>query len=59
MIFSEQTEVIYNGMSGVIDFICDQYVVVKFNPSPNCNPPRLIVYRENYKQLEIKKASGK
>lgn len=59
MIFSEQTEVIYNGMYGVVDFICDQYVVLKLNPKPNCNPPRLIVYRENYKQIQITKASDK
>ena len=59
MIFSEQTEVTYNGMYGVIDFICDHYVVVKLTPKANTNPARLIVYRENYKQIQILKASTK
>lgn len=59
MIFSENTEVIYQGMYGVIDFVCDHYIVLKINPLPNKNPARLIVYRENYKQLEISKVSGK
>lgn len=59
MIFSEKTEVIYRGMFGVIDFVCDEYVVVRLPKRPNRNAPRLLVFRENYKQLEITKASTK
>lgn len=59
MIFSEGTEVIYKEMCGMIDFICDHYVVIKLNPKPNSNSARLIVYGENYKQIQILKASEK
>ena len=59
MIFPQGTEVIYHGMYGVIDFVCDHYVVLKLNAPPGKNPARLIVYRENYKQLQISKESGK
>jgi hypothetical protein len=59
MIFSENTEVIYRDMFGVIDFICDQYVVLKLKPKEGYNPPRLIVFREYYKEIQIYKASEK
>lgn len=59
MIFSEQTEVTYNGMYGVIDFICDRYVVLQITSKTSTSPVRLIIYRENYKQIEILKASEK
>ncbi len=59
MIFSEKTEVTYKGIFGVIDFVCDSYVVVKLPPAPNLNPARLIVFREYFKEIEILKVSGK
>lgn len=59
MIFSEGTEVTYNGKCGVIDFVDESYVVVQFPPAPDRSPPRVLVFRENYKQLEIAKASTK
>ncbi len=59
MIFAENTQVIYKGMCGVIDFICDHYVVIKLSPAPDRNPPRLLVFRYNYKDIEISKASTK
>ncbi len=60
MIFSEKTEVTYRGMFGVIDFVCDSYVVVQIpSASSGRNPARLIVFREYYKEMEILKASGK
>jgi hypothetical protein len=59
MSFAEGTEVIYKGKCGVIDFVCETYVVVKVPSAPNRNPARLIVFRHNYKQLEILKASTK
>ena len=59
MIFSEKTEVLYHDMSGIIDFVCDRYVVLKLDSKPNCNSPRLIVYRENFKDIQILKASTK
>jgi hypothetical protein len=59
MIFSEKTEVTYRGMFGVIDFVCDSYVVVQIPSVKNRNPARLIVFREYYKEIEILKASSK
>ena len=59
MIFAENTQVTYKGMCGVISFICDQYVVVQLSPAPDRNPPRLVVFRHNYKDIEILKASTK
>ncbi len=59
MIFAEGTEVIYKGKYGVIDFVHETYVVVKFPPAPNRNAPRVLVFHHNYKQLEILKASTK
>ena len=59
MIFAEGTAVIYKGMCGVIDFVCDQYVVIQLPAQVNRNSPRLLVYREYYKQISIPKASTK
>ena len=59
MSFAEGTEVIYKGSYGVIDFVCEIYVVVQFPPAPDRNPSRVLVFRDNYKQLEISKASTK
>lgn len=59
MIFSEKTEVIYKGMYGMIDFVCDTYVVVQVQSKTDRNPARLLVFRENYKLIEIAKQSTK
>ncbi len=59
MIFAENTQVIYKGMCGVIDFVCDNYVVVKLPAAPDRNPPRVLVFRHYYKDIEILKASTK
>jgi hypothetical protein len=59
MIFSEGTAVIYKEMYGHIDFVCDSYVIVQISAQHNRNPARLLVFRENYKQITIQKASTK
>ena len=59
MIFSEGTAVIYKGMYGVIDFVCDHYVVIQLPAHPSRNSPRLLVFREYYKQIAIQKESTK
>jgi hypothetical protein len=59
MIFSEGTAVIYKEMCGLIDFVCDQYVVIQLSPQPNRNSARLLVFREYYNQITIQKASTK
>lgn len=59
MIFSEGTAVIYKEMYGVIDFVCDSYVVIQMQANPERNPARLLVFREYYKEITIQKASTK
>lgn len=60
MIFAENTQVIYKGMYGVIDFVCDSYVVVQIpNADPKYNPARLLVYRDCYEKIELYKGSTK
>ena len=59
MSFAEGTEVIYKGSYGVIDFIHETYVVIKLPAAPNGNPPRVLVFPDNYKEIEIAKASTK
>jgi hypothetical protein len=51
MNFVEGMEVVYMNMNGLIDFIGQSYVVVRIS-SPLC-PARLLVYRENYKDIEV------
>lgn len=51
MRFKIGTEVIYQNMTGIIDFICNNYVVIAI-PS-RINPARLVVYGNNYKDIEI------
>ncbi len=59
MIFSEGVEITYKGMIGVIDFVCDTYVVLKVSSPLSVNPSRLLIYKENYNQIDISKASNK
>jgi hypothetical protein len=59
MIFSENIQVIYKEMQGLIDFVCDKYVVIKLNTDAQYTSPRVLVYRDNYQQIEILKASTK
>ena len=59
MRFSRGNEVIYRQMNGVIDFVCDDYVVVEIPSDRDRNPARLLVLRHNYEQLQISKASMK
>jgi hypothetical protein len=60
MIFAEKTEVYYKGMLGMIVFVCESYVVVSISPkSSNHKSPRLLVYPECYKEIEIPKSSTK
>lgn len=60
MIFAEKTEVYYKGMFGVIDFVCEQYVVVQLPAaSSKHNSPRLVIYPNYYKEIEIAKSSTK
>jgi hypothetical protein len=58
--FVEKTEVIYKDMCGIVDFVCDKYLVLKFPPaSDKYNSARLLVYRENFNQVKCLKDSEK
>jgi hypothetical protein len=59
MIFAQGTEVIYNNMQGVIGFVGDTYVVFQIKTKEGSKSPGLLVYRENYKNIQILKASEK
>jgi hypothetical protein len=59
MSFAQGTEVIYNGMQGVIGFIGDSYIVFQITTKEGAKSPGLLVYRENYKNIQILKASEK
>lgn len=59
MIFSEGVEIKYKGMYGVIDFVCDTYVVFQVGSPLTANPARLLIYKENYNQIDMSKASDK
>jgi len=59
MSFAQGTEVIYNNMQGVIGFVGDTYVVFQIKTKEGSKSPGLLVYRENYKNIQILKASEK
>lgn len=59
MIFSLNTEVFYRQMYGKIDFICESYLIVELTAVSGRKPSRLIVYPENYKNIELIKESTK
>ena len=48
--FTEGETVYYQEMKGVIDFICSSYVVISLEST--FNSPRLLVYHENYSDIE-------
>jgi hypothetical protein len=59
MSFAEGTEVIYNDMQGVIGFVGDNYIVLQITPKPGSKSPGLLVYRKDYKNIKMLKASEK
>jgi hypothetical protein len=59
MIFSPNTEVFYNQLYGKINFICENYLIIELPAVTGRKPARLIVFPENYKRIELVKASTK
>lgn len=53
MIFSEGLEIQYKDMYGVVDFICNSYIIMKLDSASHRNPARLLIYRENYNQIQV------
>jgi hypothetical protein len=54
---SKNTKVIYKEMSGIIDFVCENYIVIQLPAAPDRKSPRLIVLCQDYKNVEIVKIS--
>ena len=59
MSFATGTEVIYNGVQGVIGFVGDSYIVFQITTKESSKSPGLLVYREDFKNIQILKASEK
>ena len=59
MSFAKGTEVIYNNVQGVIGFVGDTYAVFQIATKERTKSPGLIVYREDFKNIQILKASEK
>jgi hypothetical protein len=57
--FAEKESVTYRGMCGVICFVCASYVVIEMPPIEGRNPPKLLVYPHNYKDIISQKQSTK
>jgi len=57
MTFPQNTQVIYKEMQGVVVFVAEKYIVIELYTKPQFNPPRVLVYREDYNKIEILKAS--
>jgi hypothetical protein len=59
MSFAEGTEVIYNDVQGTIGFVGDTYLVFQITTKTGSKSPGLLVYREDYKNIKMLKASEK
>ena len=59
MSFSEGTKVIYKERTGIIDFVDNEYVVVRWDEVEGVNPARLIVYPQQYNDITLFKSSEK
>ena len=57
--FSEKLQVRYKDMNGIIDFVCEKYVVIQVSFEGGASPARLLVFTENYDQIELIKSSTK
>lgn len=58
--FIEKTEVLYQNKCGIIDFICEKYVVIKFPPaSSKFNSPKILVFNEDFNKIKSLKDSEK
>lgn len=51
--FEEGTKVSYQSMRGTLNFIGESYVVIELESSESRSPARLLVYRQNYKLIEV------
>lgn len=57
--FIENSEVSYKGMNGVVSFICSSYIIIELAAAKGRNSPRLVVYPDQYINVEVFKDSQK
>lgn len=43
----------YDTFEGIISFVGDNYIVIEIAGSTDKNPARLLIYRHNYKYVQI------
>lgn len=53
MTLSEGMKVIFKNQQGVIDFVCDSYIVLQIKSKQNRSPPRLLIPKEFSEEIEI------
>ena len=61
MIFSEGVEARFNGHTGRIRFVCDQYVTLCISefPGQKVKDVCILIYREDFNQIKLIKESEK
>jgi hypothetical protein len=58
--FGIGTEIVFRGLYGVIDFVCEQYVVMECLPFDDTRKPaRLVIYPSQFEDVKIAKSSTK
>jgi len=57
--FVKNTLIKYLSMCGTVTFVCDQYIVMKIAAAKDRNPPLLLIFKENYKEVISFKDSEK
>ena len=50
---AEGTRISYENFQGIVSFSGDNYVVIDIFGSSNRNPARLLIYRHNYKKIQV------
>lgn len=48
MMFEEGARVSYLDMQGIVNFVCNNYLVISLDSAKTRSPARLLVYRKNY-----------
>jgi hypothetical protein len=55
--FSEGMEVKYKNLFGIIDFVDDEYLVIKLPAAPKRSSARIVVFNSMKNQIEVLKDS--
>lgn len=49
--FAEKQPVMFKNMTGLITFICNNYVVMEISPAKGRSPAKLLIYCQNFKDI--------